>query len=255
VRALAALVVLVLSMADAEAALSRAELGTVAVNPPVEAHLDLGLAASDTHGTTRTIGDILAGRPALLSFVDYTCKTICGTDLELLAAAIQAANLSPSDYRILVLGIDPKDSRQSASAMEEHEIPAELRAAGTFLLPDRDAIARATGALGFRYVYDRGNDQFAHPAVIYVIAPDGGVRGALSPFALTAADIERVLGSSEVKPLNLYDRVRLLCYGYDPATGLYTARISTLLRIGAALTVILLGTALVLLIYTGKKTA
>jgi protein SCO1/2 len=253
VRALAALVVLMLSTARAEAALSRAELGGVAVNLPVKAHLDLGLAASDTHGTVRTIGDILAGRPAFLTFVDYTCKTICGTDLELLAPAIQAASLSPLDYRILVLGIDPKDSGQSASAMEEREIPAELRAAAAFLLPDRKTVARATSALGFRYVYDRENDQFAHPAVIYVIAPDGSVRGGLSPFAVTAADIKRVLGNSEVKPLNLFDRVHLLCYGYDPATGRYTARVSTLLRIGAALTIIFLGTALLFLICAEKK--
>jgi len=253
VRALAALVVLMLSTAGAEAALSGAELGGVAVNLPVKAHLDLGLAASDIHGTVRTIGDILAGRPAFLTFVDYSCKTICGTDLELLAAEIQAASLRPSDYHILVLGIDPRGSGQSASAMEEHEVPAELRGAATFLLPDRETIERSTGALGFRYVYDRENDQFAHPAVIYVIAPDGRVRGALSPFALTAADIKRVLGNTEQRPLNLYDRVRLLCYGYDPATGLYTARISILLRIGAALTIILLGTALLFLIRTGKR--
>jgi len=253
VRALVALVVLMLSTPGAEAALSRAELSAAAVTLPADAHLDLSLAATDTRGATRTIGDMISGHPAFLTFVDYTCKTICGTDLELLAAAIQAASLRPSDYHILVLGIDPKDSGQSARAMEEHEIPAELRGAVTFLLPDRETIERSTGALGFRYVYDRENDQFAHPAVIYVVAPDGRVRGALSPFALTAADIKRVLGNTEQRPLNLYDRVRLLCYGYDPATGLYTARVTTLLRIGAAFTIILLGTALLFLICTGKK--
>jgi protein SCO1 len=254
-KGLVALVMLLLAMSDAQAALSRAQLGAVAANLPPGARLDLSLAAPDISGTRRTIADILAGRPAFLTFVDYDCKTICGTTLEMLAAAIRGATLNASDYRILVLGINPEASGRSASTMEEREIPTELRTASTFLLPDRETVARATEALGFCYVYDRQNDQFAHPAVIYAIAPDGSVRGILSPFALTAADIKRVLGGSEVVPLNLYDRVRLLCYSYDPVTGLYTARITTLLRVGAALTVILLGTALVLLIYTGKKAA
>ncbi len=254
-KAFVALLVLLSAMSDAQASLSSAELGAVAATLPSGARLDLSLAGPDTDGIRRTIGGILGGRPAFLTFVDYTCKTICGTALGLLAAAIRDARLNGTDYRILVLGIDPKDSGESARAMREREIPAELRSASTFLLPDRETVERATGALGFRYVYDRENDQFAHPAVIYGIAPDGSVRGALSPFALTAADIKRVLSNSKVVPLNLYDRVRLLCYGYDPATGLYTARISMLLRVGAALTVILLGTALVLLIYTGKKNA
>src|SRR5215472_13198451 len=48
VRALAVLMVLVLSTAGAEAALSRAELSAAAVTLPVNAHLDLSLAATDT---------------------------------------------------------------------------------------------------------------------------------------------------------------------------------------------------------------
>src|SRR4051812_42611914 len=94
--------------ATAEAGLPRSDLAAVTAAPPEGAHLDLTLAAPDTGGTTRTLGAILDGRPGFLSFVDYTCKTLCGTDLAFLSAAIERARLDPSTYRVVVLGIDDK---------------------------------------------------------------------------------------------------------------------------------------------------
>jgi protein SCO1/2 len=253
-RLVAALFVLMLSAGMAEAGLSRAELAAVGVSPPAAgARLDLSLAAPDARGTTRTIGAILQGRPAFLSFVDYTCTTLCGTDLVLLSAAIQHASLNIADYRILVLGIDPKDTAQSADAMEQSQVPAELRAAATFLLPDQDTVARAASALGFHYAYDPANDQFAHPAVVYVIAPDGALRGVLSPFDLTGVDLAKAVAMPSPPSLGLYDRVRLLCYAYDPATGVYSLRINALLKSAAALTIVLLGSAVLILIRIGSK--
>ena len=88
---------------------------------------------------------------------------------------------------------------------------------------------------------------------MYVIAADGAVRATLSPFALTAVDLAGVLDAPTQAPPGLYDRLRLLCYGYDPATGIYTPRIAMLLRVAAAIGVILLGSSVLLLIRAGKR--
>src|ERR1044071_9595669 len=76
--------------------------------PPPAARLDLGLTVRDTDGRSRTIGEILDAKPAFLVFVDYTCTTLCGADLMLLANAIMRARLQPTSFRLLVMGIDTR---------------------------------------------------------------------------------------------------------------------------------------------------
>lgn len=250
-RWLAALLMGFLWAAEARAGLTQAQLASVAASPPPNARLDLDLAAPDTTGTTRTIGGILGNRPAFFTFVDYTCTTLCGTSLALLGQALERSNLAPSDYRVVVMGLDPKDTPASALAMEARDIPDRLRAAAVFLLPDQDTVTRAAGTLGFRYVYDAASDQFAHPSAVYAIGPDGKVRSVLSPFALTTGDMESALASPSGP--GLYERVRLLCYGLDPLHGAYNARISTILRIAGGLTVVLLASAVLMMIRYARR--
>jgi protein SCO1/2 len=243
----AAILAMAMLAAPAWAGLSRADLSSVSAAPPRGARLDLHLSARDATGKRRSIGELLSGRSVFLNFVDYTCNTLCGTDLELLSAGIQNAHLDPSSYRIVVFGIDPKDSAKDALAMARKEVPAALLPQTVLLLPDKATVARATRALGFHYVYDKAADQFAHPAAVYVIGQGGAVRGVLSPFALTATDMKTVLDASKPS-LSLYDRVRLLCYCYDPQTGIYSLRIALLLQIACIGTVLLLGSAVLFLI-------
>lgn len=248
------LLVVLIAVAPARAALSPAQLDSVSASPPRGAHLDPAFAAPDAHGRMRRFGNALGGRPAFVNFVDYTCTTLCGTDLELLAQAIAKSRLDPSRYRIVVIGIDPKDRAQSALAMEQKEIPSALWPATVLLLPDRTAIRRTTTALGFHYVYDSDIDQFAHPAVIYVLGPDGRLRRTLSPLTLGATDLRQILAFSRPEP-DLFQRVRLLCYAYDPTTGLYTIRVLALLRDACILTVLVLAVALILMRRAKRRTA
>jgi len=248
-----ALAFLLLSATAAQCGLTRAQLSTVSATPPPGARLDLAIAARDTAGKMRSIREVMAGRSAFLVFADYTCNTLCGTDLALLSAAIQGAHLHSSDYRIVVFGLDPKDSIRSAIAMENASLPSRLRAAAVFLLPDRAAVARATKALGFHFAYDPATDQFAHPAAIYAVATDGQVRAVLSPLTLTPQNLRSVLYAPEAQ--GLFERIRHLCYAYDPATGLYTAHVDVFLKIAAGATVLLLGSAVLFLICLRRRAA
>lgn len=253
---IAVIAVLVLSVwvSQAQATLSVEQLERVAVSPPAGARLEPSLAAPDAHGRRRTLGNVLDGRPAFINFVDFACTTLCGTDLELLSQAIVKNRLDPSRYRIILVGIRPKNSAQAALAMERKEIPAALWPDTTLLLPDERMVRHATAALGFHYVYDPDIDQFAHPAVVFVLAPDGELRRTLSPFALGGTDLRQVLESRVPQP-DLFQRVRLLCYAYDPATGVYTLRILALLKIACIATVLALAGTLIFLRRFRRRTA
>ena len=231
----------------AHAGLSHADLGVVEAAPPPDARLDLTLSAPDSAGNRRSFRDVLADKPAFLVFADYTCTTLCGPILSLLANAIERAQLSAAAFRILVVSIDPKDSAQSAENMERGEIPSSLRPATTFLLPDEATVRAATTALGYRFAYDASVDQFAHPAAVYVIAADGTVQRVLSPFSLTTGDLGETLTRATTRQSGLLQQIRLLCYAYDPATGIYSARIDVLLKLAAGATLIVLGSAVLML--------
>jgi protein SCO1/2 len=250
-RYAAALLAVLLLASPARAGLSRADLAAVTAAPPPGARLDPNLSAGDAAGRRHTMREWLAGRSVFFDFADYTCHTLCGTELQLLSAGIQHAHLTPADYRIVVFGIDPKDSAKDAIAMAHKEIPPSLMPQTVLLLPGEAAVKRVTAALGFHYAYDAAADQFAHPAAVYVIGSDGGVRQVLSAFALTATDMKAALEAAKPS-LSLYDRVRLLCYCYDPATGIYSLRIAWLLRAACFVTLLALGTAVFLFSRRGR---
>jgi protein SCO1 len=53
--------------------------------------------------------------------------------------------------------------------------------------------------------------------------------------------------ASQGKIGNAVDQVLLYCYHYDPATGKYGAVVTNMLRLGAGLTILMLGTLLFIL--------
>ena len=87
-----------------------------------------------------------------------------------------------------------------------------------------DAIRAETVAAGYHYVYDKSVDQFAHPAVAYVVTAKGRISRVLSGLGLDANDLRLALVDAGKGRVGTFaDRIRLLCYCFDPATGIYSA--------------------------------
>jgi protein SCO1/2 len=245
------LAVVALALAGpAQAGFSQADLAAVSASPGQDAALPLDLAFTDEAGQPRTIGAALGGKPAVLIFADYTCHTLCGPILDFAAAALDRSGLQPgSDYRLLVIGLDPKDGRDAAHRMRRDHLGDGALAQNAIFLTGTDAAIRtATAALGYRYAYDAEHDQFAHPAAAYVLDVQGRVTRVLSGLGLSGTDMRLALvaaGNGHTGTLG--DRIRLLCYGYDPVRGIYTERITTFLQIGALATVIALAGGIILM--------
>jgi protein SCO1/2 len=189
---MAALALLLGFAAEAQAGLNHADLQTIAAAPPPNATLPLALSFRDDAGHPRKLVDALGGKPAVLIFADYTCHTLCGPILDFTAAALRQSGLRPgTDFRLIVIGIDPRDGIATAREMRNARIGSEnpIAPAAVFLTGDEAAIRTVTAALGYGYTYDAAHDQYAHPAAAYVLDARGVVARVLSGLGLSGTDM------------------------------------------------------------------
>jgi len=245
--------------APAQATFSSADLKAISAAPPPAAILPVELRFVEDSGQSTTIAAAIVGVPAVVIFVDYTCHTLCGPILDFTVAGLANTGLRPgADFRLVVIGLDPRDDLSAARAMRSSHLDGDvpLAVATTFLTGTDEAIRSATGALGYRYAYDPGNDQFAHPAAAYVADAQGRIVRALSGLGLSGSDLRLALveaGHGAVGTLG--DRIHLLCYGYDPVRGIYTERITLFLEIGTIATLLLMSGSIVTMLALEQRRA
>ncbi len=251
----ALLMLLIAGGAGAQAGVTQSVLDGVAVEPRPDAALPLGLRFLDESAQPRTLGDVLAGKPAILVFADYTCRTLCGPVLTFVAAGLERSGLAAgADYGLVVIGLDPKDDLDSARATKATRIGSgtPLAAATTMLTGEAAAIRAATAALGYRYAYDAEHDQFAHPAAAFAVNSAGRVTRVLSGLTLDGSDLRMALvEAGEGRVGSFGDRLRLLCYGFDPVRGVYTETITLWLELAAIFT--LFGMAVAMVVMNAKS--
>ena len=228
----------------ATAGFTTTQLAAVSATPPPNAALPLQLSFRDENGRPLTLAAAIGGVPAVVIFADYTCHTLCGPILEFTAAGLDRTGLRPGvDYRLIVIGLDPKDDLDSARAMRTAHIDAAdpIGHAAVFLSGGDADIRAATAAVGFNYAYDAEHDQYAHPAAAYIVDAAGRVRRVLSPLGLDGGDLRLALVDAGDGTVGSFaDRIHLLCYGYDPVRGIYTERITTMLEIAAGATLLVM---------------
>jgi protein SCO1 len=241
-KALLAGIILCMSAQAADASLNPAELARVTLAPSQNATVPLDLTFHDLNDRSVTFVRVLNHVPSLLLFVDFTCHTICRPALAIASGALNETGLrAGSDFRLIVVGLDPKDTVADARAMLDQIGNREVESATTVLRGDQAAIRALTAAVGYNYIYDAEVDQFAHPAGTLVLTGDGLVSRSLSSLALNPGDLHlALLEAGKGHTGSLADRIALLCYGFDAAHGVYTLMLWRILEIGAVLTVLAL---------------
>jgi protein SCO1/2 len=243
----------------AQANFTSAELSQIAAVPPPHAALPPAIAFRDEDGRTVTIGQAVGGVPVVVIFADYTCRTLCGPIVEFTADGLGKTGLRPGkDYRLVVIGLNPRDGIDTARAMRAHHIAANspVEHAAIFLSGDEPAIAAAAQAVGLRYAYDPAHDQYAHPAAAYIVDAGGRVSRVMSPIGLDGGDLRLALVDAGHGAVGgLADQLHLLCYGFDPAHGIYTERITTLLTFACLATLVVLAGGIAAMVMLQRRRA
>jgi protein SCO1 len=143
-------------------------------------------------------------------------------------------------FELLVVSIDPNDRpADGAAARAKYRERFETAAGAHFLTGDA---APLLAAIGFRYAYDSGTGQYAHPAAVAALRPDGRLARWLYGYPFETFDLRLALTDAGGEKVGgLADRLWQLCFRYDPKIGAYTPAILRALKAGGALTVLLVG--------------
>jgi protein SCO1/2 len=191
-------------------------------------------------GPTR-LGQVLDGkRPVLLVLAYARCTMLCSLVLRGVASVAHRMTLAPGrDYQLIVISLDPRETVDEA-ARKQSALLAELGGAaaparGPYLVGTRPSIDAVAGAIGFRYAWDPRTEQYAHPAVMFVLTPDARVARTLhgiefDPDEVSAALADATAGRMVTKAAA--DVMR--CFRFDPASRRAGARAQRFLQIGAA---------------------
>ena len=206
--------------------------------------LPLDAAFGDELGNRATLGSLFGQRPVVVALVYYECPMLCTLVLNGLLRAAKTLDLEIGrDYDVVVVSFDPDETPVLASAKKTTYTKAYGRPGSEdgwhFLTGERAEIERLTGALGFRYAYDAERDEYAHAAAVFVATPQGDISRYLFGVEYAPRDLKLALvEASGGKIGSLVDRLLLLCYHYDPATGRYSAVALDALRAGGIVTVV-----------------
>ena len=238
----------------ADAALTRHDLADAGFHLDPGTLLPAAVRLRDAAGD-ETLGSALAGKPALLVFTDYRCQSLCGVVLDQLAATLPEVPLALGrDYNIISVALDSAQTpADAASFRDAHAGKSSLAEHGRFFTSDAPALRALEASVGLVAPFDAEHKQFAHPAGLVLVDAQGKAQRILSPFALNPFDLKLALTETGAAPGSLIGHALLLCYGWNPAAGLYTLRIERVMMMSATATIVLIAGLVGLLLLRERR--
>jgi len=227
-------------------------------NVGIEQHLDgqvpPDLAFVDDAGRPVKLGDYYGKKPLILNLVYYNCTMLCGEALAGLSASMKMIKFDVgNEFDVVTVSFNPKETPDIAATKKAEYLKRYGRpnaAAGWhFLTGPPESINALTKAVGFQYQYDATKNQYAHATAIMVLTHGGRISRYFYGVDFPPKDLRMgLVEASQGKIGNAVDQVLLYCYHYDPAAGKYGAVVSNMLKLGAGLTIFLVGGLLFILI-------
>lgn len=206
--------------------------------------VSLDLTFTDSNGERVKLGDFFDGeRPVVLQLGYYECPMLCGLVFQGLHKVIGETSLMlGEDYRVVTVSIDPAEQPSLARQKRQTTLKGLDIAEGGdgwhFMVGESHMIEKLTDEVGFGFRWVRQQQQFAHPAVIMILSPDGTITRYLSGVNYEEQTFRlSLVEASQGQVGSLVDQFLWTCLHYDPSIGSYSMTAMGMMRIGGALTV------------------
>ena len=231
-------------------------------NVGIEQHLNgqvpPDLAFVDDAGQAVKLGAYFGRKPLILNLVYYNCTMLCGEALAGLAGSMKMVKFDVgNEFDVITVSFNPQETPDIAAAKKQDYLKRYGRPGAAsgwhFLTGPAESINALTKAVGFQYQYDPKIKQYAHATAIMVLTPQGRISRYFYGVDYPPKDLRMgLVEASQGKIGNAVDQVLLYCYHYDPATGKYGAVVNNILRLGAGLTIFIVGGLLLVLFRLDK---
>ncbi|MBI5474224.1 MAG: SCO family protein [Ignavibacteriae bacterium] len=232
-------------MVDPTKAAARA-FTEVGIDQRLNEQIPLDLEFKDEQGKSVKLGKYFHKKPVIISLVYYQCPMLCTQVLNGMVQTFRTLKFTAgTEFDVVTVSINHRETSEMAADKKDTYVTEYARAGVAegwhFLVGDSLAIKRLADAVGFRFVYDQPTKQFAHASGIMVATPQGKVARYLYGIEYGAKDLTfSLMEAAQEKIGSPVDKLLLLCYYYDPATGKYGMVVTNLLRAGGALTILIL---------------
>ncbi|HPD70719.1 MAG TPA: SCO family protein [Candidatus Krumholzibacteria bacterium] len=227
------------------------ELAGVGVTEKLAGQVPLDLRFRDEDGQAVALAAYFDGaRPVILNLGYLGCPMLCGLVANGLVDALRAIDHTVGEeFTVVSVSIDPTETPVLAKAKKQGYLREYGRPAAAqgwhWLTGDEDQIRALTDAVGFGYRWNERRQEYAHAAVLVVLSPDGRVMRYLygiqfDPRTLKLSLVEAADGRTG----NSLDRFLLFCFHYDAETGRYGPAARNLMKVGGAVTVLVVGASI-----------
>lgn len=223
------------------------QLGTVEFEQKLGTVLPLDLTLRNEEGQAIRLGSLFGTRPVVLVFAYYTCPNLCQVVVNATLESVRnLPGTAGKDFDIMVVSIDPADTPDTATKWKQTYTVRYGRPGSAngwhFLTGAAEPIRALTDAAGYRYFYDKGSAQFAHPSGIVIVTPEGKVSRYFLGIEYPPKQVRTALiDASQQRVGGLTERLLLLCFHYNPSLGRYGALISHVLQVAGMGTALAVG--------------
>ncbi len=210
--------------------------------------IPLNLSVVNSFGERKNIASFFeGGKPVLLVLAYYDCPMLCTFVLNGLSKSIMSLDWTPGiEYQILTISINHRETYRLAKLKKDVYIDTLTNkptdGGWEFCVANEATIESLTKTLGFQYFYDDKQNEYAHPAVIFILTETGVISRYIYGLDYQSKDLKlALLEASNGKIGTIIDRVILFCYHYDPIGKKYTLMAMQVMRIGGVLTIVCIG--------------
>lgn len=198
----------------------------------------------DEYGEKHTFRELIGrDKPILVVPAYFRCNKICNQVLNGVFDSLKLVKYQPGiDFELVVFSFDetegPGEARKKKDAMMETVGRKRSVEGWRFWTGSPDSINKLTKALGYKFVYEPAQKELIHSPGIMVITPKGLISRYLLEIRNPGVQLELALSEASGNRIGTWtDKVKLLCYTYDPAAGKYSVAVMRLVQAGFILTV------------------
>ena len=236
-------------------------LRDVGIDQKLNNQIPLDLLFRDETGSGVRLGKYFGQKPVILVLAYYDCPMLCTMVLNGLLHSLKELRLNVGQqFEVVTVSFDPTEKPSLAAAKKAIYVGLYDRpgagAGWHFLTGDEPSIHQLAQAVGFHYNYDPETRQYVHATGIMVLTPQGRLARYFYGIQYPAGNLRLgLVEASQGKIGSTVDEVLLYCSQYDPATGKYSVIISHVLKIAALVTILSLGSLLLVMSLGGKRAA